>query len=231
MGNFEKFDEFIRTINLDDYRLKYSHIKIVEMDLPRDIQALKSLYKYYWNEIDINNIPDFDEYYNLYYKDCANEIEKFRIKTEMCKDCFSKGLKARIYRTWASIITQIHAGYVAENVFGAGSVEMNDILDHQGKDFIITYKGKIIPIQVKKESHRPEARMVRKDDNSIISIFYCVPSKTDFEKPYYARTGKIKPQMLDFIQYSPDGILNRYNNGFVVFTEKVFRDLMPYFEK
>lgn len=65
MGNFEKFDEFIRTINLDDYRLKYSHIKIVEMDLPRDIQALKSLYKYYWNEIDINNIPDFDEYYNL----------------------------------------------------------------------------------------------------------------------------------------------------------------------
>ena len=136
MNKYEKFDNFVKTINLEKYREQYSHIKIVEMDLPKNIQALKSLYKYYWTEIDIQNIPDFENYYKLYYEDCKKEIEEFRIKTEMCENCFNKGLKARIYRTWASLITQIHAGYVAEKVFGEGSVEMDDILDHSGKDFV-----------------------------------------------------------------------------------------------
>lgn len=230
MEKYEKFDAFVKTIDLEKYRLKYSHIKIVEMDLPVNIQALKTIYKYYWSEIDINNIPSFEEYYELYYNDCKEDIRAFQVKTEMCEDCFNKGLKARIYRTWASLITQIHAGYVAENVFGSGSVEMNDILDHSGKDFVITFNNKTIPIQVKKETHRPEARIIRKDSDDIIFIYYCVPSKKDFEQPYYVRTGQIKPQMLDFVKYSNDGILDRYDNGFVVFTEKVFRDLIPYFD-
>lgn len=231
MEKFNKFDHFVKTIDLEKYRMRYAHIKIVEMDLPKNIQALKTIYKYYWSNIDLNNIPDFEEYYELYYNDTKEDIEKFRIKTEMCKDCFNKGLKARIYRTWASIITQIHAGYVAESIFGNNSVEMNDILDHQGKDIVITYNNKTIPIQIKKETHRPEARITRKNSDDIISIFYCVPNRSDFEHPHYVKTGKIKPQMLDFIQYSEDGILNRYENGFVVFTEKVFRDLIPYFGK
>jgi hypothetical protein len=227
---FEHFDTFVKTIDLNAYRLKYSHIKIVEMDLPKNIQALKALYKYYWSDVNIQNIPDFEQFYELYYKDSREEIEKFRIKTEMCETCFNKGLRARIYRTWASIITQIHAGYVAETVFGEGSVTMNDILDHEGKDFVISYHNKVIPVQVKKETHRPEARILRKDSKDIISIFYCVPAKSDFEKPYYIKTGLIKPQMLDFIKYSNDGILDRYDNGFVVFTDKVFKDLIPYFD-
>ncbi len=231
MTNFDKFDDFVKKIDLEEYRLKYSHIKIVEMDLPANIQALKTIYKYYWSDVNLDDIPDFERYYELYYNDCKDDIEAFQIKTEMCHDCFNKGLRARIYRTWASLITQIHAGYVAEKVYGEGSVEMNDVLDHSGKDFVITYKNKTIPIQVKKETHRPEARIIRKDSDDIVSIFYCVPSKKDFEQPYYVRTGRIKPQMLDFIKYSDDGILDRYDNGFVVFTEKVFRDLIPYFGK
>lgn len=35
----EKFDKFLKTVDLKDYRKKYSHIKIVEMDLSKDIQA------------------------------------------------------------------------------------------------------------------------------------------------------------------------------------------------
>ena len=45
MEKYEKFDRFVKTINLEKYRLKYSHIKIVEMDLPINIQALKTIYK------------------------------------------------------------------------------------------------------------------------------------------------------------------------------------------
>lgn len=229
MNKLQLFDNFVKSINLEKYRNQYAHIKIVEMDLPRNIQALKSLYKYYWSDVDIQHIPDFEEYYELYYADCKDDIKTFRTKTEMCENCFNKGLKARIYRTWASIITQIHAGYVAEKVFGNGTVEMNDVLDHEGKDFVITYNGKTISIQVKKETHRPEARVQRKDSKNIITLFYCVPNKKDFDRPYYVKTHKIKPQLLDFIQYSDNGILNRYENGFVVFTEKAFYVLKPYF--
>lgn len=224
-SRLKKFDDFVKKVDLEAYRLKYAHIKIVEMDLPRNIQALKTLYKYYWSDVNLKKIPQFEEYYDLYYKEHSDDIEKFRIKTEMCKDCYYKGLKARIYRTWASIITQIHAGYVAEDVFGLGSVDMNDELDHKGKDFIITYKGITKGIQVKKVSKRPEARIQRNTDKNTITIRYCVPSRSDFENPTYKRTGEIKPQMLDFCKFSKSGILNRYDNGFVVFIPKVFEDL------
>jgi hypothetical protein len=223
-----KFDNFVKTINLDGYRKKYSQIKIVEMDLPRNIQALKTIYKYYWSDINIDNIPDFEKYYDLYYGELKDDIEQFRIKTEMCKECFNKGLKARIYRTWASIITQIHAGYVAEDVFGNSSIDMNDELDHAGKDFVITYNSKTVPIQIKKESKRPESRILRqssKNNGFIVNIKYCVPNANDFKNPRYKKTNEIKPQMLDFIAFSQDGILDRYQNGFVVFTDKVFKDI------
>ncbi len=58
----------------------------------------------------------------------------------MCEKCFYKGLPARIYRTWASIITQIHAGYVAESVFGKNTVTMSCEFDHKGADFQVRYK-------------------------------------------------------------------------------------------
>ena len=46
----EKFDKFLQTVPLKDYRKKYSSIKIVEMDLPKEIQAINLLYKVYWEE-------------------------------------------------------------------------------------------------------------------------------------------------------------------------------------
>ncbi|MDR1721189.1 MAG: TaqI family restriction endonuclease [Endomicrobium sp.] len=67
-------------MNLYEYREKYSRIKIVEMDLPKSIQALRSIY-YYWKNAGVN-IPDFERYYNLYYEELKDEIEAFRKKRE-----------------------------------------------------------------------------------------------------------------------------------------------------
>ncbi|MDR3306715.1 MAG: TaqI family restriction endonuclease [Endomicrobium sp.] len=230
---FKKFDNFIKTIDLDSFRKKYSHIKIVEMDLPRSVQVLKTMYRVYWNEADLSNILNFEECYKIYYNELKDDIEKFRIKAEMCSVCFGKGLKARIYRTWASIITQIHAGYVAETIFGEASILMNDELDHTGKDFIVSYNGKTIPIQVKKESKRPESRILRigNNDNSVINIKYCAPNPKDFQNPRYVKTGELKPQVLDFIEFSKNGILTRYDNGFVAFLDRVFKDIKNKFFK
>ena len=109
------------------------------MDLPKDIQAISLLYKIYWDE---KKFIDYDKFYQEYLSYLGKNIENFREKILMCKKCFYLGLPARIYRTWASLITQIHAGYVAESVFGASSVEMSEELDHQGADFRVTYKNK-----------------------------------------------------------------------------------------
>jgi hypothetical protein len=76
---FKKFDNFIKTIDLARFRKQYSYIKIVEMDLPRSIQVLKTMYCIYWNEADLDNISDFEKLYEIYYDKLQNDIEKFRI--------------------------------------------------------------------------------------------------------------------------------------------------------
>lgn len=138
MEDLIKFTEFLKTVDLKIYREKFLAIKIVEMDLPKYIQAISLLYKIYWQE---KKLFTFDDFYKEYISNLNYLIEEFRVKTSMCDRCFYLGLPARIYRTWASLITQIHAGYVAESVFGKGSVEMSVELDHYGADFRATYRG------------------------------------------------------------------------------------------
>src|SRR3989344_736169 len=117
-----QFEKFLQSVDLKGYREKYRHIKIVEMDLPKEIQAINMLYEVYWKK---KRFLNFEAFYDEYLKEHNQEIDNFQEKTGMCKKCFAKGLPARIYRTWASIITQIHAGYVAESVFGEGTVTMS----------------------------------------------------------------------------------------------------------
>ena len=151
----EKFDKFLQLINLKAYREKYMPIKIVEMNLPKDIQAIELLYRVYWDE---NKFIDFEEFYKIYEKEKWRELRKFQKKSSMCSECFKKGIKARTYRTWAGLITQIHAGYVAENIFGKDAVTMSETLDHQGADFRVHYRGKYLNYQVKKKSFSGEVR-------------------------------------------------------------------------
>ena len=136
----------------------------------------------------------------------------------MCKNCFYRGLPARIYRTWASIITQIHAGYVAESVFGDGTIAMSAELDHQGADFQVVYKNKTLNYQVKKATFSREVRQEKKSKNQIkgefIDIKYEVPSD-DYFKNSKKKDGEYKLPYLRFIENKE---LKRFPNGFVVFT-------------
>lgn len=216
--NLEKFNKFLKTIDLQGYRKKYSRIKIVEMDLAKDVQAINLLYKAYWDEKDFLSFEDF---YKRYSREKKDEIEGFRLKTTMCEDCFYRGLEARIYRTWAGLITQIHGGYVAESVFGVGSVDMSRELDSMGADIRVEYKGHFLNYQVKKtsfsgvKSGRPLPRKKKlKGEN--IDIKYEVPpclsdpktQKGEFRKPY--------------LRFLEDKRTEVFNNGFVVFTKEAF---------
>ena len=230
----EIFEKFLKEIDLNQYRQRFTYIKTVEMDLPRNIQALDTIYEIYWDVKEGRNDKplSFDEYYDYYYQKNKKEINEFWGKTGFGNncDCFLNGLKARIYRTWASLITQIHAGYVAESVFGKDAiVEQSTILDHSGIDILIKYKNQDLKIQIKKESTRPEiARMhsAIKNDQGFYNIWYIVPKKEDYENPYYvvkSKAGQLREALKTFIKFDAiNGTLDRLENGFVIFTSKEF---------
>lgn len=215
----EKFNEFLKNVDLHSYRERFRPVKIVEMDLPKNIQAIEMLYKIYWDE---KKFLNFDDFFKEYLKEKKKELEEFRIKITMCKKCFYRGLPARIYRTWASIITQIHGGYVAESVFGEGSVEMREELDHRGADFRVTYKGIKLNYQVKKETHSREVRKQKESktklDGEFIDILYNVPTNDIFENPKTKKGDFRKP----YNEFMKNKALKRFDNGFVVFTPLVF---------
>ena len=216
----QKFDNFLQSVDRKSYRDKYRPIKIVEMDLPKEVQAINMLYKVYWDQ---KKFLSFEDFYKEYLNSQKTEIESFRQKITMCKDCFYRGLPARIYRTWASIITQIHAGYVAESVFGEGTVEMSGELDHQGADFQVKYRGKILNYQVKKKSFSGEVRRgkggVKKQiDGEFVDINYEVPSSEYFDNPK-KKDGDYK---LPYKRFQENKELKRFSNGFVVFAPYAF---------
>jgi len=218
MTKLQEFTNFLKTVPLTEYHKQYSHIKIVEMDLPKNIQAIELLYTVYWDE---KKFLTFNEFYERYLKEKRLAAEQFRIKTTMCKDCFSRGLKARIYRTWAGLITQIHAGYVAESVFGEGSVSMSAELDHQGADIRVEYRGHFLNYQVKKASFagvKSSRLLPRKEslEGEAIDIFYEVPTCLSDPKK---KDGEYRRPYLRFLE---DTRTEAFDNGFVVFTQEAF---------
>lgn len=220
MSDLQKFTDFLKNIDLKHYRSQYSQIKIVEMDLPKSIQAIYLLYKVYWDE---KNFLNFEKFYERYLNERGSLIESFRIKTTMCEGCFSRGIKARIYRTWAGLITQIHAGYVAEFVFGQGTVQMSPELDSLGADIRVNYKKHILNYQVKKSSYsgvmsrRPLPRK-KITLGEPIDIYYEVPNSNLFDNPK-----KINGQLRKgYERFTNDKRLTRLPNGFIIFAPETF---------
>jgi len=232
MDKLQEFTEFLKSVELGRYRKQYAHIKIVEMDLllPKelckkfnvgrmDIQAINLLYKVYWED---KNFISFDEFYEIYLKEKKELLEAFRKYVEMCSDCFYKGLKARTYRTWAGLITQIHAGYVAESTFGKGSVQMSRELDSMGADIRVNYKGHKLNYQVKKASF--SGVMSRKPlprkaiEGEPVDIYYEVPNSDIFDNPK-TKKGEVRT---GYKRFMDDKRTSRLPNGFIIFTKDAF---------
>ena len=214
----EKFDKFLQTVPLKDYRKKYSSIKIVEMDLPKEIQAINLLYKVYWEE---KKFISFEKFYERYLEEKKELLEKFRKKTTMCQNCFVRGIEARAYRTWAGLITQIHGGYVAESVFGEGTVSMSRELDSLGADIRVKYKNHILNYQVKKTSFSGVMSRVplprkKKNEGENIDIKYEVPTCLSDPK---TKNGEFR---LPYLRFLEDKRTAAFDNGFVVFTAETF---------
>ena len=213
MNALTQFNDFLRSIDIDIYREKYSHIKLVELDFPENIRAISRLYEEYWERR--KNYPDFDLFYRGYEYRIKDELEQFRMQKEFSKETFYRGLPARIYRTWASLLTQIECGYVAEELYGQGRVQMNSDLDYSGIDIRVKRNDKSpLNIQIKKDTLSREVRVPRpitKRNVQIVLIEYAVPGCGPTTP-----TGK---ESIPFQRWSRKwrNKLERLDNGFIIF--------------
>lgn len=216
----KRFEALLASIDLSAYRAKYAPIKIVEMDMPKNVQAIALLYQVYWKE---RQFLTYELFYARYLSELKAELEIFRQKTTMCEDCFYRGLPARIYRTWASIITQIHGGYIAESVFGYGTVSMSSELDHGGADFQVQYQGQVLNYQVKKTTYSREVRKEKEAKKNVlpgkfINISYEVFTDALFSNP----TKKDGGNRVPYQRFLDNKNIRRLPNGFILFTTNPF---------
>lgn len=212
-----EFNKFLGQIDLGKYREKYSHIKLVELDMPRNIQAISLLYEYYWDKCEL---LDCGSFYKVYSKSLSKPLEEFRKKQMFSEETFYRGLPARIYRTWASLLTQIQGGHLANTMYH--KVEMSAQLDYSGIDIRIFPESKsdeYINIQVKKESLSREVRAPWpqiKNQEQIINITY----EVTYAQPL-TKTGKISVPYNRWSKRYKDK-LQILDNGFVIFLPGMF---------
>ncbi len=217
MNKLEEFNQFLSKIDLKKYRDKYSKIKLVELDLPRDIQAIPFLYKHYWEEF---KLLDYDDFYQNYMTSLERKLEEFRRRQMFSEETFYRGLPARIYRTWASLLTQIQGGYVAQSIYPR--VEMSAELDYNGIDMRIYPEGNpesYINIQIKKETVSREVRTAwvgLKRGEQITNITYEVT-------PYSSLTPTGK-ECMPYKRWQErwKNKLIKLDNGFIIFLPEMF---------
>jgi len=211
-----KFNQFLASIDLENLGNKYRRIKIVELDMPKHVQALSCMYHQYWDKRE--NWPEYELFYKTYKDSLCNELEKWREEIQFSKETFHRGLPARIYRTWASLLTQIQGAYVAESIYGKANVRMGVSDDHRGKDLVINLGRNIgsLPVQIKKQSYRKEAQRATSPKNKYIQIEYAVPSSSPLTK-----AGK---ESVPFKRWQEEwgDKLERLDNGFIVFKPPMF---------
>lgn len=217
MRDVDKFNRFLAGIDLEDLRKKYRHIKIVELDMPKNVQALACIYDEYWERRE--DWPDYEAFYGIYKASLEKALEEWREKIMFSKETFDRGLPARIYRTWSSLLTQIQGAYVAETVWGNGKVRMGVNLDHSGRDIVIDLGNGLgrIPVQIKKESYRPEASRTSSPKNKYIRVIYAVPPSEPL-----TQTGK---ESIPYKRWHDQwkNKLERLDNGFVIFKAEAFQ--------
>ena len=215
MSDLTRFNEFLSGIDVDALRDEYRHIKLVELDMPKPVQALKSTYEQYWDQR--ADWPEYGAFYEAYKESIYYRLEEWREHCGFSKETFYRGLPARIYRTWASLLTQVQGAYVAEDIYGKGKVEMGVDIDHSGKDIVIELgPGLRFPVQIKKLSERPEATRKRNPKHKFIEISYQVPSSGKYKKDGGVR----EPYKRWESEWG--GKLERLDNGFVIFKRGMF---------
>jgi len=223
LQNLHSYRQFLETIPLDWYRSQLKDVKWVEQDLYPEIVkvVLGSIFKNYWES---KNFMDFETWFDQLWEELNKEkilkrFTKYYFNLEDVKEneWFKLGFKARMYRTWISMLTQLDFcyafDYACEKIGKKVKKEANVELDMKGVDLKV---GKI-DFQVAKISERKEARPGRQRGNKI-NIPYPVFNLKEYERKSkslrvsYENRKKYQNILKAFYKY-----YLVLNNGFVVF--------------
>ncbi len=227
--DLEKYEKFLKTIPLDKYREELRDIKWVEQDLPKEMLPLASIFKYYWNERIFLN---FDKWFKSFWEELNTNPESKQSLQEFKKyyfdkngnGWFKKGFKARMYRTWVSVLTQLDFCYMFEYICAKEGkdlqLECNAELDARGIDARVNDIG----FQIAKISQRKEARTVG-GKKTVVTIPYAVFNIEEFERrcesPRVKDKTGYRKALNSFHKY-----FIRLQNGFVVFNENYLRPII-----
>lgn len=221
-GHLAKYRRFLEGVPLAKYREELKDIKWVEQDLPKDMLPLASIFKYYWNEREFLN---FDEWFEIFWEElntkpvsrqALKEFKKYFFDKEG-NGWFKRGFKARTYRTWVSVLTQLDFCYMFEYVCAKKGrdfqLECNAELDAKGIDARVNDIG----FQVAKISQRKETRPVG-EKKTVVTIPYAVFNVEEFQRrcqsPRVKDKSGYQKALSAFHKY-----FTRLQNGFVVFNE------------
>lgn len=227
--DLKKYHKFLETIPLGKYREELKDIKWVEQDLPMEILPLASIFKYYWEE---RRFLSFDEWFEIFWKELnTNPQSKEALKRfkkyyfdKNNDGWFKKGFKARMYRTWISVLTQLDFCYMFEYVSAKEGknlqLKCNADLDARGIDARVMD----IDFQVAKISHRKEARTAG-GKKRVVTIPYAVFNIEELERRCYS------PRVKDRSEYQKTlSSFRKYfaqlQNGFIVFKENYIRPII-----
>ncbi|MGB9721333.1 MAG: TaqI family restriction endonuclease [bacterium] len=229
--DLNRYRKFLESIPLNKYRKELKEIKWVEQDLPKEILPLASIFKHYWEN---RKFLEFDEWFEKFWREintCPESkkaLEEFKRyffnKSLEENDWFRKGFKARMYRTWVSVLTQLDFCYMFEYVCAKEGknlqLECNAELDAKGIDAKINDIG----FQVAKISQQKEARTVG-GKKTIITIPYAVFNIEEFERRLTSPRVKDKSGYQKALE-SFHKYFYLLGNGFVVFKENYLKQII-----
>jgi hypothetical protein len=152
------FERFLESIPLDRYREELMPVKTVEQDLPPELNPLPAIYSAFWVKEPVQ-FPDYEHFFDRWWEDRLRPLDAFirRYFWGCSHEFVFLGFKARLYRTLISVLTQFHFGY-SWRAYCTLPLEASAELDMKGVDGLVRYGSVTVALQVKKETHRSEAR-------------------------------------------------------------------------
>lgn len=220
LGRFEKF---LLSIPIEEYRQHLQSVKTVEQDLPRSLNPLPAIYEHYWAE-QVQDFPDYEQFFDNWWQNHLQSIDEFVRKYFWgCSwDFIRLGFKARLYRTAVSVLTQFHFCY-AWKAYCETPLYANWELDLAGIDAEVIVDEIRVALQIKKETYRAEAgeggRFARRRHEYpvVIEIPYTLTRLDEWLRRCQRARREAKREEAQLFHFCASKLQRWLDNGFVVF--------------
>lgn len=221
----QRYSRFLESIPLDEYREEFRIIKWVEQDLPRDLLPQGSIFRHYWHT---QNFLDFESWFEDFWEELQSDTTSVTVLKDFKKYYFDKnndgwfklGFKARMYRTWTAVLTQLDfcymLAYICDKHGRKVKLEANAELDISGIDLRVGN----IDFEVGKITQRKEARSAAIARRNRIRIPYAVFDIDEYER--LSQSQRVSPSNRRNYHNALQAFHKYFvllNNGFVVFSE------------